>query len=233
MRQLKLIIEAKDYDIKPVDVIIESVKQEDNTYKKQFFIEGPFVQTNIKNRNGRKYPLELMRECVEKYKIERMNPKGFRSFGELGHPDGVEINLDRVSHYTTQLEWRGNDCIGKAEILVENPCGRIVQTFLEKKLIVGTSTRGLGSLSETVNPDGSKTVDGYEMIASDIVADPSAPQGFVDGILENKEYIIKDNGIIVECYNNLERMVSSLPRKSDDRNALFLNAFQTFIKNLK
>jgi hypothetical protein len=233
MRQLKLIIEAKDYILKPVDVIIESIEQEDKSYKKQYYIEGPFIQTEIKNKNGRRYLLDIMKECVEKYKAEKMNPDGYASFGELSHPDGVEINLDRVSHYTTKLDWQGKDCIGKAKILTANPCGRIVQTFLEDKLRIGTSTRCLGALSENVNSDGSKNVESCEMLASDIVADPSAPQGFVDGILENKEYIIKDNGLIVECYNKLEATVSNLPRKSDDRNKLFLSAFQTFMKNLK
>lgn len=232
MRQLKLIVEAKDFDILPIDVVIESVQQETGSSKKQYYIEGPFIQTETKNRNGRKYPRQLMEECVQKYVNERMNPhSGFRSYGELGHPEGVEINLDRVSHYTTKLEWKSNNCIGKAEILTENPCGKIVQTFLEKKLRLGVSTRGLGSLSDNQNNDGSKNVDSYEMIAIDIVADPSAPQGFVEGILENKEYIIKDGGVIVECYNNLEANLKSLPKHSDDKNKLFLDAFQKFLKD--
>ena len=232
MRQLKLFTEAKDYDLRPVDSIIESIKQDDGTTSKLYHIEGPFIQTESKNRNGRRYRLQKMVECVQNYVNERMDPKfGFRSFGELGHPEGVEINLDRVSHYTEKLDWHGNDCIGKAEIITDNPCGKIVETFLKKKLRLGVSTRGLGALSDIENKDGSKDVDTYQMIAIDIVADPSAPKGFVDGILENKEYIVKDGGIIVECYNNLERVVSDLPRHSDDKNKLFLSALQNFLKD--
>jgi len=234
MRQLKLITEAKDFNLRPVDVLIESAKDDETGIsKKSYFIEGPFIQTNTKNRNGRKYILSQMQECVQKYVNERMNPNfGFRSYGELGHPNGVEINLDRVSHYTKSLEWQGNDCIGKAEILTDNPCGKIVETFLKKKLRLGVSTRGLGSLAEDANQDGSKDVESYEMIAIDIVSDPSAPKGFVDGILENKEYIIKDGGIIVECYNQLESTVSTLPTKSEDKNKVFLKALENFLKDL-
>lgn len=232
MRQLKLFTEAKDYDLRPVDTIIESIKGEDGVIGKTYYITGPYIQTESKNRNGRRYRLQRMVECVQKYVNDRMNPAfGYRSYGELGHPEGVEINLDRVSHYTTNLEWNGNDCIGKSEIITENPCGRMVETFLKKKLRLGVSTRGLGALADKANPDGSKDVDSYEMIAIDIVADPSAPKGFVDGILENKEYIIKDGGVIMECYNNLERTVSNLPVHSDNKNKLFLNAFEKFLKD--
>ena len=97
---------------------------------------------------------------------------------------------------------------------------------------LGVSTRGLGSLAEDANQDGSKDVESYEMIAIDIVSDPSAPKGFVDGILENKEYIIKDGGIIVECYNQLESTVSTLPTKSEDKNKVFLKALENFLKDL-
>ncbi len=231
MAQLKLIVEAKD--LNPFETMTETIKLDDGTTDKQYFITGPFVQTEIKNRNGRNYRKHIMTEVIAKYIAERMNPKvGFRSFGELGHPDGVEINLDRVSHYTTNLDWQGNNCIGKAEIIVDNPSGKLVKTFLQKKLKLGTSTRGLGALADDQNPDGSKDVESFEMIASDIVADPSAPQGFVDGIMENKEYIIKDGGIIVECYNNIQRTLSALPMKSEQRNKLFLSAFEKFLKDL-
>ena len=134
MRQLKLITEAKDFNLRPVDVLIESAKDDETGIsKKSYFIEGPFIQTNTKNRNGRKYILSQMQECVQKYVNERMNPNfGFRSYGELGHPNGVEINLDRVSHYTKSLEWQGNDCIGKAEILTESLWKNSRNIFKEK-----------------------------------------------------------------------------------------------------
>jgi hypothetical protein len=232
---LRLIVEAKNFDAAPLTALYETVKDEvTGATEKKYYITGPFVQTNVKNRNGRVYPKQLMEACVEKYKNERMNPKtGYRSFGELGHPDGVELNLDKVSHYITELNWQGNDCIGKAKILTGNPSGRIVQTFLDEGCLrIGSSTRGLGVLAEQASQDGSKQVQQYEMIASDIVADPSAPQGFVQGILENKAYIIGENGLITECYDALEKSVSVLPKDSELRKALYLIELNKFLKNM-
>lgn len=229
--QMKLIVEAKEMGINPVK---RSMTAAENGGGQNYFIEGIFIQTETKNRNGRNYPRPLMEACVAKYIKDRMNPQmGFRSFGELGHPDGVEINLDRVSHYVKELNWNGNDVIGKAEILTENPSGKIVKTFLEKGLLIGVSTRGLGALGKRELPDGSKPVEAYEMIAVDIVADPSAPKGFVDGILENKEYIINGNGIIVECYEGLEKTLSALPTKTIDREKVFMEAFTKFMLEIK
>jgi hypothetical protein len=227
---LKLIVESDFRSTTAVKGIIK----ENESGEKNHFIEGIFIQTEAKNRNGRNYPKALMEQCVQKYKQERMNPEfGMRSFGELGHPDGVEINLDRVSHYVTELNWNGNDVIGKAKIINKTPIGRTVQTILEEGLRLGVSTRGLGALSKKPSADGSKLVEAYDMIAIDIVADPSAPKGFVDGILENKEYIIKDDGIIVECYEGLERALSSLPSKSDERQQLFMEQMEKFLQNLR
>lgn len=229
-----LITEAKDFDVHKVDTIVESIKTEDGITKKCYYIEGPYVQCNIKNRNGRIYSKELMEQVVDQYKNERMNPQtGFRSFGELGHPEGVDINLDKVCHYTTQLEWNGNDCIGKSKVLSSHPMGRILETFLEEKLVVGVSTRGLGALAEEQNPDGSKNVEAYQMIAIDSVADPSAPKGFVDGIYENKQYIVKDNGVILECYENFEKQLQILPNKTEERAQKFLEIFNNFINDFK
>lgn len=224
MEQYKLFVEAKDFGTKIV---------KKNIVGQNYFIEGVFIQSEAKNRNGRNYPKNLMEQCVKKYINERMQPGGLRSFGELGHPDGVEINLDKVSHYVTELNWVGNDVIGKAKILTSNPCGRMVQTFLDEELVIGVSTRGLGSLAKMESRDGSKKVESYEMIAIDIVADPSAPKGFVDGILENKDYIIKNDGIIVECYNNFERNISSLPVKSSDKEKFLIEAIEKFMVEIR
>jgi hypothetical protein len=231
---LKLISEAKSFEITPVSSLIENVKQEDGTIKKSHFIEGIYIQTNVKNRNGRNYPKKLMEQCVAKYIKDRMaEGTQFRSFGELGHPDGVEINLDKVCHYVQQLQWQGNDCIGRSKILTSTPTGRIVETLLDEKLRLGVSTRGLGALAKNASADGSKEVQAYDMIAVDIVADPSAPQGFVDGILENKDYIIQDGGVIVECFNNLEHMVEVLPKHSTAKEKVFLDALQKFLKEIR
>jgi len=231
---LILITEAENYFDRPMETIVEQTRLEDGSVGKEYFIEGPFIQTEIKNRNGRNYGRPLMEQCVNKYKQERMDPNfGLRSFGELGHPEGVEINLDKVCMYTTSLEWQGNDCIGKAKVLKNHPCGRILQTFLDDKLRVGVSTRGLGALSEDENPDGSKDVDSYEMIAIDSVADPSAPKGFVNGILENKEYIVQGNGVILECYDGLERKLSVLPNKLEERAQYFYDSLIQFLDGVK
>lgn len=227
---LKLIVESQYSEEQQLNYLIE---KNDKTQMKSYYIEGPFVQCNVPNRNGRVYPKDLMMESVEEYTKDRLdNSRGIRSYGELGHPEGVEINPDRISHYTVNLDWIGNDCMGKAEVL-DTPNGRIVMTLLEKKLKLATSTRGLGSLSETHGKDGAKLVDSYEMIASDIVIDPSAPQGFVNGILENKEFIIKndnDTGVkrIVECYNGLEKDLEILP--NHNRKEHFASALQKFLK---
>lgn len=229
---LKLIIESKDFGSNVLKPVVTTSAIKDGP--KDYFLEGIFIQANVKNRNGRNYPKPLMERCVQKYVAERMNPQvGLRSFGELGHPDGVEINLDKVSHYVVSLDWDKDDVVGKAKVLVKNPCGRIIQTFIDDDLTIGVSTRGLGSLSKNISKDGSKQVESYEMIAIDAVADPSAPKGFVDGIMENKEYIIGDNGLITECYNGLERNLSSLPIKSDAKQKVMLDALEKFLKEIK
>lgn len=229
---LKLIVESQFNEEQQLSYLVE---RNDKTQQKSYFIEGPFVQCNVPNRNGRVYPKDLMIPSVEEYVKDRLDQsRGIRSYGELGHPEGVEINPDRISHYTVNLEWVGNDCKGKAEIL-DTPNGRIVMTILEKNLKLATSTRGLGSLSENTGKDGAKLVDSYEMIASDIVIDPSAPQGFVNGILENKEYIIKNDNSsgakrIVECYNGLEKDLEILP--THNRNEHFGTALQKFLNGI-
>lgn len=229
VKSYHLITEAKNFDLNVIKPIVENTDKEKN-----YYIEGIFIQCDTKNRNGRNYGKALMENCVKKYVSERMNPNdGFRSFGELGHPEGPEINLDKVCHYVQSFRWDGPNCIGKAKVLSSHPSGRILQTFLEEKLRVGVSTRGLGSLSESENLDGSKEVESYEMIAVDAVADPSAPRGFVEGILENKEYIIQDNGVIYECVNKLKRQVNTLPKDSELKSKIFLEAFKRFMNDLK
>lgn len=228
---LKLMVESnfQNQEVQ-YDYLIESLDKGGKSYH----IQGPFIQTNVANRNRRVYPRELMESVVADYKKDRLDPtKGIRSYGELGHPDGVEINPDRISHFTKSLDWHGDNCIGNAEIL-DTPMGRICMTILEKGLRLATSTRGLGALSESPTNDGARMVETYEMIASDIVIDPSAPQGFVEGILENKEFIIKNEGNnrIVECYDLLEAKMYTLPRKSKDRKEHFGSALEKFLRDL-
>jgi hypothetical protein len=184
---------------KQVDLLIEQCEdynflQEDFKGQKHWMIEGVFLQQEVENRNRRKYPGSIMENEVNRY-VSGMVTKN-RAAGELGHPDGPTINPERVSHKITSLVKDGNNYIGKARIS-NSPFGKIVQNFLDEEIQFGVSSRGIGSL---------RRVDGVDMVqhdfhlatAADIVMDPSAPDAFVNGILENKEYILAD-GIIQEA----------------------------------
>jgi hypothetical protein len=153
--------------------------------KKNFFIEGIFIQGAVPNRNGRIYPMPVLEKEVNRYIKDSINEN--RALGELGHPDGPNINLDRVSHIITKLYKEGNNYIGKAKIL-ETPNGKIVENLLKENVKIGVSTRGLGSL---VQKDGIMEVqDDFKLFtAADIVADPSAPHAFVNGIMEGRQWI--------------------------------------------
>ena len=159
--------------------------------KKKHFIEGVFLQGAIKNRNGRMYPVPTLQREVDKYN-EAYIKKG-RALGELGHPDGPTINLDRVSHLITSLKNEGNNFIGRARIL-DTPMGNIAKNLLDEGVKLGVSSRGLGTIKEE---NGMKVVMDDFMLATaaDIVADPSAPDAFVDGIMEGKEWIYANGAI--------------------------------------
>ena len=161
---------------------------------KKLYIEGVFLQGNIKNRNGRMYPVETLAREVNRYN-EAFVGKG-RALGELGHPDGPTVNLDRVSHKITSLVQEGNNFRGKAQLL-NTPMGKIASSLLDEGVMLGVSSRGVGSLKE--DRDGCKVVGEDFMLATaaDIVADPSAPDAFVSGIMEGKEWIW-DGGILRE-----------------------------------
>lgn len=170
---------------------VKIIMEEGREGRKSLYITGPFIQTEQKNRNGRMYRKESMEREVGRY-VENYVNKG-RALGELGHPDGPSINLDRVSHNIVELKQNGNDFIGKAKIL-ETPMGNIARNLIESGVQLGVSTRGMGSLAEV---NGVQVVqdDFYLATAADIVADPSAPNAFVNGIMEGVEWIW-DNGIL-------------------------------------
>ena len=153
--------------------------------KPNVFIEGVFLQSDLKNKNGRVYPKEIMQREVQRYVDENVKTK--RAYGELGHPEGPTVNLDRVSHMITSLKEDGNNWIGKAKIM-DTPMGRIVKELISEGAQLGVSSRGLGSLKEK---NGINEVQGDFMLATaaDIVADPSAPDAFVSGIMEGKEWV--------------------------------------------
>jgi hypothetical protein len=174
---------------------IESIEVlcEESNGKKSFYIQGPFLQGDIKNRNGRIYESRILAKEVQRYNENYIN-KG-RAMGELGHPDGPTVNLDRVSHKITSLMQEGSNFIGKAKIL-STPMGRIAEALLNDGVTLGVSSRGMGSLQ---NRNGVNYVGEDFMLATaaDIVADPSAPDAFVQGIMEGKEWVW-DNGLLKE-----------------------------------
>ena len=194
--------------------------------KKDYFIEGVFMQADIKNRNGRVYPKEIMAKEVKRYVKECVNEQ--RAFGELGHPEGPTINLDKVSHMITELHEDGSNWVGKAKIL-STPNGQIVKNLIDDGAKLGVSSRGLGSLEQ--RSDAQYVKNDFQLAtAGDIVADPSAPEAFVEGIMEGVEWIM-ENGIYKAV--KMESMRDRLRReKSAKLEETKLNVWKEFVKNL-
>ena len=199
---------------------------EENEGKKNYFIEGIFLQAELKNRNGRMYPLKTLAREVAKYD-ENYIQKG-RALGELGHPDGPSINLDRVSHKITSLSEDGTNFIGRAKLL-DTPMGKIAKNLLDEGVKLGVSSRGMGSLVK--REDCNMVADDFMLAtAADIVADPSAPDAFVDGIMEGKEWVW-DNGILKES------AIAAMKQEIDEATLINLqerkiSAFAAFLKSL-
>ena len=185
---------------------VEFIKEEKENGKKDYKIKGIFMQADIKNRNGRVYPMDVLDKEVKRYNQEYVDKK--RAFGELGHPEGPTVNLDKVSHMITKLEPNGKNIIGEAKIM-DTPNGKIVKTLMDEGATLGVSSRGMGSL-EPKNGANYVKKDFYLATAADIVADPSAPNAFVEGIYEGKEWVW-DNGSLIE--SELQRM----KRRIDER----------------
>ena len=174
---------------------VEYICEEKENGKKDYKIKGIFMQADVKNRNGRVYPMEVLEREVAKYNKKFINEK--RAFGELGHPDGPTVNLERVSHMITSLKPDGKNFIGEAKIM-STPMGEIVKNLMDEGAKLGVSSRGMGSL---VQKNGANYVrdDFYLATAADIVADPSAPNAFVEGIMEGKEWVW-NHGSLVEAH---------------------------------
>ena len=216
---MKLITEQLD----DVEVIVEN-----RNGKKSMFIEGIFLQGDIQNRNGRMYPMDTLRKEVQRYN-ESFVSSG-RAVGELGHPEGPTVNLDRVSHKIVSLKESGSNFIGKAKLL-NTPMGKIAQNLIDEGVKLGVSSRGLGTLA--VNEDGIKVVSDDFMLATaaDIVSDPSAPDAFVSGIMEGKDWVW-DGGVVREqlarkTYKTVNTLVDN---KQLEENKLAV--FQNFLSNL-
>ena len=200
---------------------------EEKNGKKALYIEGVFLQSNIKNRNGRMYPSEIMGKEISRYMKEAVENN--RAFGELGHPDGPSINLDRVSHIITELRQDGDNWIGKAK-LTETPMGNIARGLIESGGQLGVSSRGLGTLKE--NRDGVQVVqdDFHLATAADIVADPSAPDAFVRGIMENKEWVVV-NGVWTEQHCDMTKKYIKKASKKQLEEAK-IQVFERFLRHL-
>ena len=217
---MKLITELND----TVSCLFEEDKE---TGKKNYFIEGVFMQGDIKNRNGRLYPAHVLAKEATRYSKEYIQKN--KAYGELGHPQGPTINLERVSHMITELVEDGDNFVGRAKIM-DTPYGKIVKNLIDEGAKLGVSSRGMGSLKPV--QDGLQEVqsDFYLATAADIVADPSAPDAFVSGIMEGREWVW-DNGLlkekeIVEYQKQIERATEI------SRNKVRIEAFENFITKL-
>jgi len=194
---------------------------------KSYFIEGIFMQANKKNRNGRVYPTEILQKEAKRYTTEFIKKK--RAFGELGHPDGPTVNLERVSHMIEELEEVGQNFMGRAKIL-DTPYGKIVKNLIDEGAQLGVSSRGMGSLKPGRNGISEVQGDFYLATAADIVADPSAPDAFVHGIMEGKEWVW-DNGLLKET--QIQEYKDKIEKSSrKDRENVLVEAFRDFIAKL-
>ena len=208
-----------------VNYLIEEDKE---TGQKNYNLEGVFLQADIKNRNGRIYPVEILDKEVKRYVKE--NVKKNRAYGELGHPDSPTINLDRVSHMIKDLKLEGKNFVGKAKIM-DTPYGKIVKSLIDEGASLGVSSRGMGSLKTT--KDGTSEVQKDFMLATaaDIVADPSAPDAFVRGVMEGKEWMFVDGKVVEQDIDAVKSSITKATRSQLEEAKLF--AFAKFLQAIK
>lgn len=215
------------------ELVTEQVKllveeDSDDKEKKNYFIEGVFLQGNLKNRNGRVYPMDVLDKEVERYNKEYIEKN--RAYGELGHPQGPTINLERVSHMVKGLEKQGDNYIGKAKIM-DTPYGNIVKNLMNEGATLGVSSRGMGSLKDN---KGVMEVqdDFYLATAADIVADPSAPDAFVRGVMEGVEWVMDpDAGLrMIKVADETQKQVKKMSVKQIEEQKLAI--FDNYLKSL-
>ena len=217
---MKLISEFVENDIEFL------ITEDKNTGKKAYKIQGIFAQAETKNRNGRIYPMPIMEKALGKYNTEQVQ-KG-RAVGELNHPEGPTVNLDKVSHKINKLEFKGNDIVGEASIL-NTPMGEVVKGLLDGGVTFGVSTRGMGSLSQRNN--AMVVNDDYILNAVDIVQDPSAPGAFVNGIMEGVEWIWNNGIIEAQTIEKIETEIKKASRT--DLYETQVREFKNFLSLLK
>jgi len=216
---MKLIAEYQDQQV-------EYITEANENGTKSHFIEGVFMQAEEKNRNGRIYPKAVMENAVNKYVTEQVKTK--RAVGELNHPEGPTVNLDKVSHLITDLKWEGNNVVGKARIL-ETPMGQIVKGLIDGGVQLGVSTRGMGSLERRENAMYVK--DDFILNTVDIVQDPSAPTAFVNGIMEGVEWVWNNGIIEAREIEKMETEIKKAPRM--DLYETQVREFKNFLSLLK
>ena len=207
---------------------IEYITEEDDDGKKKVSIRGVFLQAEVKNRNGRIYPMPVLQKEVARYNKEYIQKN--RAFGELGHPDGPTVNLERVSHMITKLTPDGKNFIGEAKIL-DTPYGKIVKNLINEGAKLGVSSRGMGSLEPRRGAQVVKD-DFYLATAADIVADPSAPNAFVEGIMEGKEWVWQNGAVKemdIEAYRKELDMKYEMAQAREEKNA---EIFENFLSKL-
>jgi hypothetical protein len=217
---MKLITEVYDQDIQ----FITEAKEDGG---KNYFIEGVFMQGDIKNRNGRIYPMEILMKEVDRYNKEYI--KQNRAYGELGHPQGPTINLERVSHMIKELYQDGSDVIGRAKIMTETPMGKIVKNLMDEGAKLGVSSRGMGTLRQK-NGVNEVQNDFQLATAADIVADPSAPNAFVEGIMEGVDWLQINNTWVPQYIEETQKEIRKVS-KAQLQEAKF-KAFTKFLKQL-
>ena len=203
---------------------IEFITEDDSEGKKNYKIRGVFMEADVKNRNNRMYPMQVLEKEVKRYNKEYVQQK--RAFGELGHPDGPTVNLERVSHMITKLYPDGKQFVGEAKVM-DTQYGKIVKNLIDEGAKLGVSSRGMGSLEPQRDMHVVKD-DFYLATAADIVADPSAPNAFVEGIMEGKEWIW-DNGIVKEV--NIAQYRAELRKESKRLEEKKIKLFNEFMSN--
>ena len=207
---------------------IEYLLEDDENGSRNYRIKGPFLQAEVKNRNGRIYPLPILEKEVRRYNKEYIQKN--RAFGELGHPDGPTVNLERVSHMITRLYPNGNDFIGEAKIM-DTPYGKIVKNLIDEGAKLGVSSRGMGSL---VPQRGAHVVkdDFYLATAADIVADPSAPNAFVEGIMEGKDWVWENGAVKEMDIDAYKRELSMKYARAQAREEKAIEIFENFMSKI-
>jgi Prohead core protein serine protease len=214
--------------IKELTESVEFITEEKLGKGKEYYIKGVFLQSNLKNRNGRIYPKEVLQKEIARYNEEYVQKN--RAFGELGHPDTPSINLDRVSHMIKELYEDGDNFIGKAKIM-DTPMGKIVKNLLDEGATIGVSSRGMGTLRQGKDGVAEVSNDFVLATAADIVADPSAPDAFVEGVMESKEWVFVDGKFVEKDIEEMRQVIKKA--SSLQLEEAKIKAFQHFLQKIK